>query len=77
MGLSCLVQAEETTTEQPFIAPEWAEKITPEKLVHREPDMSQVTENFWYLELGGQRDTIGETEEIAQELQSLAYGMWD
>lgn len=77
MGLSCLVQAEQTQSEQPFIAPEWAEKITPEKLVHREPDMDQVTENFWYLELGGQRDTIGETEEIAQELQSLAYGMWD
>ena len=77
MGLSCLVQAEETETEQPFIAPEWAEKITSEKLIHREPDMSQVAENFWYLELGGQRDTIGETEEIAQELQSLAYGMWD
>ena len=25
--------------------------------------MDQVTENFWYRELGGQRDTIGETEE--------------
>ena len=77
MGLSCLVQAEETRCEQPFIAPEWAEKITEEKLIHRTPDMSAVTENFWYLELGGQRDTIGETEEIAGELQSLAYGMWD
>jgi len=77
MGLSCLVQAEETRCEQPFIAPEWAEKITEEKLIHRTPDMSAVTENFWYLELGGQCDTIGETEEIAGELQSLAYGMWD
>ncbi len=77
MGLSCLMQAEETTREQPFIAPDWAEKIRPEQLIHREPDMRQVTENFWYLELGGQRDTIGDTEEISRELQALAYGMWD
>ncbi|MDD6039833.1 MAG: FAD-dependent oxidoreductase [Clostridia bacterium] len=77
MGMSCLLQAEETRTPQPFVAPEWAEKITGDKLVHRMPDLNQITENFWYLELGGQRDTIGETEEIAAELQALAYGMWD
>lgn len=77
MGLSCLIQAVETESEHPYIAPDWAEKITDEKLIHRQPDMSNVLENFWYLELGGQRDTIGETERISDELQALAYGMWD
>ncbi len=77
MGLSCLLQAVETDEVHPFIAPEWAEKIDESKLVHRTPNMDSVMENFWYLELGGMRDTIGETEEIRDELVALAYGMWD
>jgi len=77
MGLSCMVQAEETDAPQPFIAPFWAEKITEDKLVHRKPNLASPMENFWYLELGGMRDTIGDTEEIRDELLALAYGMWD
>ncbi len=77
MGLSCLLQAVETDEPHPYIAPEWAEKIDESKLVHRKPNMASPMENFWYLELGGMRDTIGETEEIRDELVALAYGMWD
>lgn len=77
MGLSCLLQAIETGEPHPYIAPEWAEKIDESKLVHRMPDLSSPMENFWYLELGGMRNTIGETEEIRDELVALAYGMWD
>jgi len=77
MGLSCLLQAIETDEPHPYIAPEWAEKIDESKLIHRKPDMTSPMENFWYLELGGMRDTIGETEEIRDELVALAYGMWD
>lgn len=77
MGLSCLLQAEETGSCQPFIAPSWADPVTEDDLHHRMPDMRSPSENFWYLELGGQRDTIRDTEEIAGELQSLAYGLWD
>lgn len=35
------------------------------------------TQNYWYLELGGNRDTIHETEEIKDELIALAMGAWD
>lgn len=77
MGLSCLLQAVETDQPNRYIPPEWAEKITDRKLVHRMPDMASPMENFWYLELGGMRDTIGDTEEIRDELVALAYGMWD
>jgi len=77
MGLSCMIQAEETDAPHPYIAPKWAEKITKDKLTHRMPDLSSPMENFWYLELGGTRDTINETEEIRDELLALAYGMWD
>ena len=77
MGLSCLLQAVETDEPHPYIAPAWAEKIDESKLIHRTPNMASPMENFWYLELGGMRDTIGETEEIRDELVALAYGMWD
>lgn len=77
MGLSCLLQAVEKDEPHPYVAPAWAEKIDESKLVHRTPNMASPMENFWYLELGGMRDTIGETEEIRDELVALAYGMWD
>ena len=77
MGLSCLLQAVETDEPHRYVAPKWAEKIDESKLVHRKPNMQSPMENFWYLELGGTRDTIGETEEIRDELVALAYGMWD
>ena len=41
------------------------------------PDLENPLENFWYLELGGKSDTIGQTEAIRAELLSLAYGLWD
>ncbi len=77
MGLSCMLQAEETDEPHRYIAPKWAEKINRDKLTHRMPDLSSPMENFWYLELGGMRDTIGEAEQIRDELVALAYGMWD
>lgn len=77
MGLSCMIQAEQTDASQPFIAPEWAEPLCPAQLVGRTPDLDNPLENFWYLELGGQTDTIGQTEAIRDELLALAYGLWD
>lgn len=32
---------------------------------------------FWWLEYGGQLDTIYDNEDIALELRKLVYGMWD
>lgn len=77
MGMSCMFQVEETEKEQTFIAPDWAEKLTENQLLHRKANLRDPMENFWYLELGGMRDTIGDTEEIRDELIPLAYGIWD
>jgi hypothetical protein len=32
---------------------------------------------FWWIEYGGRRDTIHETEEIKWELWKVVYGIWD
>lgn len=79
MGMSCLVFGRETDKKIDFIAPEWAAKLTDEHFEDefRDPDPYEHTQNYWYLELGGNRDTIGETEKIRDELLSLALGTWD
>ncbi len=78
MGNTCLIQARETTEKRTFIAPDWAYKFTKEEFVHRfSGDLTNPSENFWYLELGGTRDTIADAEEIRDELLAIAYGMWD
>ena len=77
MGMSCLIQAREYDEERIFIPPAWARKLTARDMRHRFPNLSNDTENFWYLELGGDRDSIGDTEEVRDELLKLAYGVWD
>ncbi len=77
MGMSCMIQARQENTPSTFIAPSFARKITKEDLVHRMPNLQELSENFWYLELGGEQDSIHDTENIRHELLSLAYGVWD
>ncbi|GHT59571.1 hypothetical protein FACS1894109_15760 [Spirochaetia bacterium] len=77
MGMSILIQARETSGPKTYIPPVWAEKFTKELLPHRLPDLKNGGENFWYLELGGVRDSIADTEELRDELLAVAYGIWD
>jgi len=77
MGMSCLIQGRQTTRDVKFTAPSFSKKLTDAEVDNRKPDIYDPTENYWYLELGGNRDTIHETEEISKELLPLAIGMWD
>lgn len=77
MGMSCLIQARETSREIPYTPPKFATKLTKEDFASRNPDLYKDTENFWYLELGGDRDSIGDSEELRDELVALAAGTWD
>ena len=77
MGMSCLVYGRETDRKIDFIPPSFATKLTDRDFENRMPDIYDETENFWYLELGGNRDSIGDTEELRDELVALALGTWD
>ncbi len=77
MGMSILMQAREFQKPSTFIPPAWANRYTKRDLSHRVPDLTNPGENFWYLELGGTRDTIADTEEVRDELLKCAYGVWD
>lgn len=77
MGMSCLVYGRETNRKIDFIPPSFATKLGDADFENRMPDIYDETENFWYLELGGNRDSIGDTEELRDELVALALGTWD
>ena len=78
MGMSCLIQARETDRPQKFTPPKWAYSYPTEESLPplRGHDMSRL-QNYWYLELGGNRDSIGDAEEVKDELLKVAMGMWD
>ena len=77
MGNTCLIQARETPSKRDFIPPNWAYKFTEEELKNRFSGLRDPEENYWYLEIGGTRDTIHDAEEIRDELLPIAYGIWD
>lgn len=77
MGMSCLIQARKLDFAVEYIAPDWALKLTAEDIKYRRPNLNSTGENFWYLELGGDRDSIADTETVRDELLALAYGIWD
>ena len=77
MGMSCLIQGRETQNDIKYIAPEWSTKLCEKDFEDRNPDIYNEMENFWYLELGGDRNTIDDTEILRDELVSLAAGTWD
>ncbi|HJA92212.1 MAG TPA: FAD-dependent oxidoreductase [Candidatus Eisenbergiella merdipullorum] len=77
MGMSCMIQGRETNREIRYIPPEWSTKLTEKDFEHRDPDLYNDYENFWYLELGGDRNTISDTETLRDELVCLAAGTWD
>jgi hypothetical protein len=76
MGMSCLIQAREMPGPQTFIPPTWAYVYEScDDLPHRGHDI--LTTNFWWLELGGEQDSIHDTEEVRDELLKVALGVWD
>jgi hypothetical protein len=76
MGISCLLQTRETDRPRRYIAPEWATVYeTDADLNHRSHDMT--SHNFWWIEFGGNRDSIHDTEEIKEELLKASFGIWD
>lgn len=80
MGMSCLLQVRETDREIPFKAPDWAVKFTDETIGHRvniNNPRQFVNDNFWWIELGGMDDAIGDTEKLRDRLLPITFGVWD
>ncbi|MBO5309099.1 MAG: FAD-dependent oxidoreductase [Lentisphaeria bacterium] len=77
MGMSCLMQVREMTEPQKFTPPEWANKYLSDDDLPCRNHVLDVWQNFWWLELGGEDDSIHDTEKIREELLKVALGVWD
>lgn len=77
MGMTCMLQGRQHIRPIVYKAPECATKLTEKDFENRMPKLLSDSENYWYLELGGDRDSIGDTEVLRDELLGLATGTWD
>ena len=77
MGMSCLIQMRETDSPKTFTPPAWANRYPDDDVLPDRPHQIARLCNYWWLELGGDRDSIRDTEEVRDELLKAAFGVWD
>ncbi len=79
MGNSILIQLRKTNhPHRPFIAPEWAYHYTDNNVPRKDCiHWDRRSDNFWWMEFGGIKDTIADADEIRDELLKIAYGCWE
>ncbi|WP_408892088.1 FAD-dependent oxidoreductase [Paenibacillus taichungensis] len=78
LGSTLLFYTKDTGKPVRFVAPSFAKDITttpiPLKRVIRSGDSGC---HYWWIEWGGELDTVHENEQIRDELWSVIYGIWD
>lgn len=75
LGSSILFSASRKDHPCPFTAPSWARRFTGADLrlrAHREWEYG-----YWWIEWGGELDTIRDNARIRDELLAIALGVWD
>lgn len=89
MGNSILLQLRKTDEDHPFRAPAWAYHFTDEDFNYETPQATipgmkfvykrlyPEDNNFWWIEFGGNLDTIADANDIQFELKRIAYGVWE
>lgn len=79
MGMSLMIQAHETDRKIDFIPPAWAYTFNTDEEMNNKPHdcLEKINTNFYWIELGGEQDSIHDTEEIRDELLKIAFGVWD
>jgi hypothetical protein len=78
MGMSLLLQARETDHPVSYTPPAWAYDFkTDAEMNHKPHNLNQINTNFYWIELGGEQDSIADTEKIRDELLKIAFGVWD
>ncbi len=78
MGLSLILTVRERPHACRFTPPRWARVFESDaELPFRNHDIVRNPTNFWWIELGGEADSIADTEELRDELLAVAFGVWD
>ena len=88
MGMSIILAARETDAPVPFIVPSFANKYPDDSCfdgdmgedIHaqlRDHRVATSGANLWWVELGGEGDSIYDADRIRDELLAAIYGVWD
>ena len=75
LGSSILFTARDYGRPIPFKAPKWARKVEKKHLQFR--SVKSWEYGYWWIEWGGQLNTIRDNERIRFELLSIVLGVWD
>jgi hypothetical protein len=75
MGNSLLFTSSKHDKKMPYTPPAWARKYTTKDFVHRK--ISQWEYGYWWLELGGLEDIVGDGQKIRHDLLATLFGVWD
>jgi hypothetical protein len=75
LGSSILFTSRLHRKAMPFTPPKWARKVTKEQLKFRSTASWEY--GYWWIEWGGNVDTIRDNERIRFELLSIVMGVWD
>jgi len=75
MGNSLLFFAKKHGRPMPFKAPAWARQFTEDDFKHR--SVRSWEYGYWWIEWGGELDTIKENRRIRRELMRILLGVWD
>ncbi|HEX4130409.1 MAG TPA: FAD-dependent oxidoreductase [Pirellulales bacterium] len=75
MGSSILFTSHKCEQPVAFKPPRWVRKITKEHLLKRSTNSWEY--GYWWIEWGGQMNTIHDNERIRFELLSIVMGVWD
>jgi hypothetical protein len=76
MGASLLFKAIDVGRPVKYERPEWAYEFPSESdlpfRIHE-----RLTTGYWWIELGGEQDTVADNESVRDELWKSLYGVWD
>jgi len=76
MGNSLLFQSRDMGRPMSFVAPPWAHVFpTDDDLPNRHHGSFEC--GYWWIEWGGQLDTIRDNEQIRDQLLKYLFGVWD
>ncbi len=75
MGNSIMFFAKQHDGPMSFEKPAWAKTYTQKDFKHRR--IGSYEYGYWWIEWGGELDTIHDNRQIRQELLSIVMGVWD
>jgi hypothetical protein len=75
LGSSILFTSRKFDRPMPFTPPKWARKVDKKHLVKR--SVTSWEYGYWWIEWGGQLNTIRDNERIRFELLAIVMGVWD